>query len=78
MKTLRNIPMLGDYWNKATKTSQTEWGLEIDWTVVKFKEFMNDSPSELTFNNPVTKMIDVYPVAKKKKNSKKKNSKKKH
>ncbi|CAJ0749652.1 332_t:CDS:2 [Entrophospora sp. SA101] len=63
--------MLGDYWNEATKTSQPKWGLEVDWTVVRFEEFMNDSPNELTFNNP------IHPVAKKKKNLKKKNSKKK-
>ncbi|CAG8607503.1 5646_t:CDS:2, partial [Acaulospora morrowiae] len=37
--------MLGDYWNEATKTSdQRKWGLETDWTVVKFEEFMNYIP----------------------------------
>ncbi|CAG8722405.1 15744_t:CDS:2 [Gigaspora rosea] len=31
--------MLGDYWNEATKTGgQRKWGLETDWTVVKFEE----------------------------------------
>ncbi|RHZ59859.1 hypothetical protein Glove_360g20 [Diversispora epigaea] len=69
--------MLGDYWNEATKTGgQRKWGLETDWTVVKFEEFMNYPPNELTFNDPTTKMIDIHPVAKKK-NLKKKNSKKK-
>ncbi|CAG8602335.1 11509_t:CDS:2, partial [Acaulospora morrowiae] len=50
--------MLGDYWNEATKTGgQSKWGLETDWTVVKFEEFMNYPPNELTFNDPATKMI---------------------
>ncbi|KAF0453220.1 hypothetical protein F8M41_001767 [Gigaspora margarita] len=36
--------ILGNYWNELTKTNQTKWSLEINWTVIKFEEFMNDSP----------------------------------
>ncbi|RGB28048.1 hypothetical protein C1646_819389 [Rhizophagus diaphanus] len=66
---------LGDYLNEAPKVSRTYrvmWDYESDGTVVEFEVAGDDLP------NPATKMMDVHPVAKKKKNSKKKNSKKKH